>query len=51
MLLLAYKNCLCESNLINITVHDVLEANKHKEKNALFVTMANIRHPSFMLRK
>ena len=38
MLTFCYTNCLCASNLINITVHDVLDVKKHEEinKNAFF---------------
>ena len=52
MMTMCYTNCLCASNVVRITVHDVLEAKKHKEiKHAFFLQMSNIRHHSFMVRK
>ena len=45
MLLMCYKNRLRASNVVSITVHDVLEAKKHEEiKHAFFSLLTNIRH-------
>ena len=44
MLLICYTNCLRASNVVSITVHDVLETKKHEEiEHAFFSAITNTK--------